>query len=92
MGNISSPTRRGASESAAMLPASASTGRPALSASVKVGASSGSTPMILAAPAYQAAIPPISPPPPTGTIDRIEIGRLLASSRPSVPCPRMVST
>ena len=29
IGNISSPTRRGASESAAMLPASASTGRPA---------------------------------------------------------------
>ncbi len=43
IGNISSPTRFGASESAATLPVGASTGLPAFSASVRVGAPSGST-------------------------------------------------
>ena len=41
--------------SAAMPPAGASTGRPAFSASVKVGADSGSTPTTVTAPAYHAA-------------------------------------
>src|SRR3989442_841328 len=58
MGNMSLPTRRGASESAAMPPAGASTGRPALSASESVGAVSGSTPTIVTVPPYQPAMPP----------------------------------
>src|SRR5712692_10935599 len=51
MGNMSSPTRLGARESAAIPPAGLSTGRPARSALDKVGAASGSTPMILIFPA-----------------------------------------
>ena len=67
MGNMSSPTRAGASASAAIPPAGASTGRPACSARCSVGASSGSTPTTRVSPRYHAAIPPISPPPPTAT-------------------------
>src|SRR5206468_12776705 len=67
IGNTCSPTRRGASESAARPPASASTGRPASKALVSVGDASGSTPITLIRPAYQAATPAISPPPPTDT-------------------------
>ena len=90
MGNISSPTRRGASESAAIPPASASTGLPAASASVSVGAASGSTPITLGVPAHHAAMPPISPPPPTETSsvsrsgacrDELERERALAQQR-----------
>src|SRR6476620_690279 len=77
MGNMSSPTRFGASESAAIPPASASTGRPASNARVRVGAASGSTPMILILEPYQAAMPPISPPPPTATNKTVEPGSLL---------------
>ncbi len=65
MGNMSSPTRLGASESAAIPPAGLSTGRPAWRAFANVGAASGSTPMSLIFPAYQAAMPPMRPPPPT---------------------------
>src|SRR5262245_27754369 len=48
--------------------AGASTGLPAFSASVSVGAPTGSTPMTRGVwSAYQAATPPIKPPPPTAT-------------------------
>ena len=50
-----------------MPPAGASTGRPAASAICSVGASRGSTPITLMRPSYQAAMPPIRPPPPTAT-------------------------
>src|SRR5262245_57936223 len=52
--------RRGASESAARPPTSASTGWPAASALVSVGDAKGSTPTTLMRPAYHAAIPAIS--------------------------------
>ena len=55
MAKVSSPTRRGASESTAMLPAAASTGRPARIAAVRVGAPSGSTPTTCARPVDAAA-------------------------------------
>ena len=62
----------------------------------RVGAPSGSTPITLAEPANQEAIPPISPPPPTGTstVSRPPSSGLSAcavSSRPTVPWPSSVS-
>src|ERR1700683_2950546 len=75
-GTTSPPPRRGANESAAIPPASASTGRPASSARVSVGAFSGSTPTILMRPWYQDEIPAIKPPPPHGDEQRRKIGRL----------------
>ncbi len=81
IGNVSSPTRFGARESAAIPPAGASTGFPAASARVSVGASSGSTPTILTSPPYHAATPPMRPPPPTAT-RRVSISpSLLAAAR-----------
>ena len=85
IGNTRSPTRRGASESAARPPASASTGCPASSALVSVGDANGSTPTTLTRPAYQAAIPAISPPPPTETSTVSISGACCSSSRPSRP-------
>src|ERR1700692_1306396 len=85
MGNISSPTRLGASESAAMPPASESTGRPARSAFQSVGAASGSTPTIFTPPSYHAATPPINPPPPPPPRHQqgIEARRLLFEFQPN---------
>src|SRR5215831_5660121 len=57
-----SPTRRGASESDAKPPASASMERPAAKAFVRVGEANGSTPTSLMRLAYQAAMPAMSPP------------------------------
>ena len=82
-----SPTRRGASESAATLPASASTGRPASRARVSVGAPSGSTPTTRIVPPYQAATPPISPPPPTATSSVSRSGTCSVSSAPTRALP-----
>ena len=52
----------------------------------------GSTPTILMRPAYQAAMPAISPPPPTATSSVSRSGAWLSSSRPTLPWPSMVST
>src|SRR5207244_14631 len=87
-GNMSSPTRRGASESAAMPPAGASTGFPASSARASVGAASGSTATIRIELPYHAAIPPISPPPPTATRSVSRSAACCCHSSPSVPYPR----
>src|SRR5262245_35641225 len=89
--NISVPTRRGASESAAIPPAGASTGSPARMAIVNVGASTGSTPTTRTRPSYHAASPPIKPPPPTATSTVSSFGACPVSSRPSEPWPRIVS-
>ena len=90
-GNMSAPTRFGASESAAMPPAGASTGSPASSARVSVGAASGSTPITGTRPAYHAAMPPIRPPPPTATRSASSFGACSSSSTPTVACPCNVS-
>src|SRR6516162_9976653 len=87
----SSPTRRAPSESAAAPPTGASTGRPAFSAWVRLGASSGSAPTTRTRPAYPAAIPASSPPPPTLASTVTAAGACPASSVASVPAPRMVS-
>ena len=58
------------------------------SASVSVGAAAGSTPTTrVPVPAYQAATPPIRPPPPTATSTVAASGTCSASSRASVPLP-----
>ena len=92
IGNISSPTRRGASESAAMPPAGASTGSPGLRARVSASARPRAR---RRSPgrgrAYHAAMPPISPPPPTATSSVSSSGACAASSSPSVPWPSSVS-
>ena len=88
IGNISSPTRRGASESAAMPPAGASTGSPACSARCSVGAASGSTPITRMRPPYHAAMPPISPPPPTATSNVSRSGACSSSSQPERALPQ----
>ena len=62
------PARPAPSASAATPPTSTSTGSPAASAAVSVGHRSGSTPITRTSLANHAAIPPISPPPPTATI------------------------
>jgi hypothetical protein len=92
MANISPPTCRGASESAATLPASVSTGLPAASARVNVGAPSGSTPTIRMRPSYQAAMPPINPPPPTATSSVCRLGACSLNSSPTLPWPSSVSS
>ena len=73
-----------------MPPAGASTGRPASSALVKVGADSGSTPTTFTVPANHAATPPMSPPPPTET-STVSTVACAASSMPRVPWPSKVS-
>lgn len=91
IGKLRSPMRRGARESAAMLPAGASTGRPLSSAFVKVGAPSGSTPITRTfVPANQRARPEINPPPPTAAMTVVMSGACSSSSSPRVPCPRIV--
>src|SRR4051812_36250137 len=86
-GNMSSPTRFGARESAAMPPASASTGLPACNALLSVGARRGSTPMSRIRFSYHAAMPPISPPPPTATSNVSSFGACSSSSRPHAGLP-----
>jgi hypothetical protein len=56
-----------------------------------VGESSGSTPTTLTFPAYQAAMPPISPPPPTATRSVSRVAPCSSISRPIVPWPSSVS-
>ena len=85
IGNTFSPTRRGASESAATPPAGASTGAPASSAANRVGEASGSTPTTLVRLAYQAATPAIQATTTHRYQHRIDVRRLtfeLRSQRP----------
>ena len=81
------PARAAPRASAATPPTSTSTGSPARRADDSVGHRSGSTPITLTSLAYQAAIPPINPPPPTATITVCSAGRWSDSSDASVPCP-----
>src|SRR6266404_2680512 len=60
-------------------------GGPAWRAFANVGAASGSTPMSLIFPAYQAAMPPMRPPPPTATSRVSSFGYCCWNSRPTVP-------
>ena len=58
---------------------------------VSVGASTGSTPTTRTDPAHQAAVPPMSPPPPTATRIVVTSGHCAISSIASVPWPSSVS-
>ena len=73
-------------------PTGQGTGRPSFSAVASVGQPSGSTLITCTPlPANQAAIPPISPPPPTATSSTSRSGDWSSHSRASVPCPASVS-
>jgi hypothetical protein len=58
---------------------------------VEGGASSGSTPMSFTLPPYQAAMPPMSPPPPTATKSVSRSGASCSNSSPTLPWPSKVS-
>src|ERR1019366_7496553 len=85
IGNINAPTCRAPNESAARPDTGQSSGRPTSMAVVNVGHPSGSTQMISAEPAYQAAMPPINPPPPVATRIWVSSGASIWNSRPTVP-------
>ncbi len=53
----------------------------------KRGAASGSTPTMRVRPAYHAAMPPMSPPPPTATSRVSSCGDCSSSSSPKLPWP-----
>ena len=79
------PALAAPSASAAIPPTSTSTGSPATSALDSVGHADGSTPITRTSPAYQAAIPPMSPAPPTATITVSRTGACADSSSAMVP-------
>jgi puromycin-sensitive aminopeptidase len=86
-----SPASAAPSESAAYPPTSTSTGRPASRAAVMQRLASGSTPITRVRPSYQAATPPISPPPPIATSTVSASGTCSDSSAASVPWPATTS-
>ena len=86
-----SPTLRVPSESAAMPATSTGTGSPASRALPRHVEVTGSTATTATSLANQAAIPPISPPPPTLTTTVSASGTCWESSRPIVPWPATTS-